>query len=73
MPKAPSAKEFLHFSFCDVGVEPLEIGYEGKVALPVQEVSAPPLMLVLYVHGVASFALVVEEAEDGNVRLQEEL
>ena len=71
--KAPSAKAFLHFPFGDVCEEPLEIGKEGKVALPVEEVGAPPIMLVRYAQGVASFSLIFEEAEDRNVRLQEGL
>ena len=54
-------------------MEPLEIGYEGKVALPVQAVGAPSIILVRYVQGVASFAITVEEGEDLHVRLHEEL
>ena len=32
--KVPSPKAFLHFPFGDFGEDPLEIGNEGKVALP---------------------------------------
>ena len=73
VPKAPPAKAFLHFAFGDVGEESLETGDEGKVALPVEEVGDQPIMLVLYVEGVASFSIVIEEAEDRDVRLQVDL